>query len=117
MTDNLHNEIIEAIQQRKGRQIALVDLSSAEPTLTDEFIICQGTSVTNVEAIADNVREYVQEATGQKPYSYDGYGPSEWIIIDYGHIMVHVMQTAARERYDLEGLWADVPVTHVPDLD
>lgn len=117
MNNTLSNEIIEAIQQRKGRHIVLIDLSRSEPAVAEEFIICQGSSNINVEAIADNIREYVLTATGQKPYSYDGYGTSEWIIIDYGHVMVHVMRPEARERYDLEGLWSDAPLHEVPDLD
>ena len=73
--------IIEGIQERKGKKIAVVDLSHIEGSAANTFIICQGSSPTQVDAIADSVREYVQEHCGAKPYNYDGYQNSQWIVI------------------------------------
>lgn len=109
--------IIEGIQQRKGRKIVVVDLSQIEGSATNTFIICQGTSAIQVDAIADSVREHVQQSCGVKPYNYDGYRNSQWIVIDYGDVFVHVFLPDVRERYNLEGLWSDAPVTVIPDLD
>lgn len=109
--------ITEGIQERKGRSISIVDLSDIEGSAANSFIICQGTSPTHVNAIADSVRDYVREHSGKKPYNYDGYQNSEWIVIDYGDVFVHIFLPEVRERYDLEELWSDAPVTTVPDLD
>ena len=68
-------------------------------------------------AIADSVREQVQERTGQKPYNYDGYRNSTWIVIDYGSVMVHIFVPEARNFYDIEQLWCDGVITKVEDLD
>ena len=71
----------------------------------------------HVSSIADSIREYVRKTTGDKPFNYDGYESSQWIVIDYGTIYVHVFLPEYRERYNLEQLWSDAPITEVPDLD
>lgn len=119
MTDNtdIVRLITEGIQERKGRQITHLDLSANESAAASHFIICQGTSTMQVSAIADSIREYMLEHAGRKPYNYDGYQNSEWIVIDYGDAMVHVFLPDTRARYNLEELWSDAPVEHIPDLD
>jgi len=59
----------------------------------------------------------MREHTGIKPYSYDGYRNSQWIVIDYGNIMVHVFLPDTREFYNIEDLWSDAAITEIPDLD
>lgn len=114
---SLNELIIDGIQDRKGRSVTVVDMSHIEGSATSTFIIAEGSSPTQVAAIADSVRDYVLEHGGIKPYNYDGYRNSEWIVIDYGHILVHVFMPEARTRYNLEDLWADARITEVPDLD
>lgn len=116
-TDELISTIIDGIQERKGHSITLVDMSHIEGAAISHFVIAQGSSRMQVAAIADSVREYVQEHTGIKPYNYDGYANSEWIVIDYGSILVHIFIPEIRTRYNLEELWADALLTQVPDLD
>lgn len=119
MTTNseIQRLIIEGIQERKGKKITLVDMSEIESAPTQSFVIAQGSSNMNVAAIADSVREYVQKHSGVKPYNYDGYQNSEWIVIDYGWTLVHIFLPHERERYNLEELWSDAVITEVPDLD
>lgn len=81
------------------------------------FIIAQGKSHTNVSAIADRIREKVQQTLGIKPYNYDGYTAEEWIVIDYGHLLVHIFLPETRQRYRLEELWNDAMITDLPDID
>ena len=94
--------ITEGIQERKGKKIAIVDLSHIEGSAANTFIICQGSSPTQVNSIADSIREYVQE---------------QWIVIDYGDLFVHIFLPDIREHYNLEELWSDAPITEIPDLD
>ncbi len=110
-------EIIEAIQDRKGRKICVMDLSGIENAAVGRFIICEGSSTQNVASIADNIRDMLLEKEHVKPYNYDGYGSSTWIVVDYGDTMVHVFTPATRALYDLEGLWNDAVITEIPDLD
>lgn len=113
----LSRTIIEAIHERKGTGVTIVDMNSIEAAATSQFIIAEGRSPQQVTAIADSVREYVQEHTGIKPYNYDGYTNAEWIVIDYGTPMVHIFVPADRQRYNLEDLWADAAITEIPDID
>ena len=113
----LADAVIAGIQERKGKKITLIDLAPLAVSSTGQFIICQGTSTQQVGAIADSIRETVRNLTGRKPYNYDGYRNCEWIVIDYGDTMVHVFLPEVRERYRLEELWSDAPVTEIPDLD
>lgn len=113
----LRNRIIDAIQNKKGRGITLMDLSGIESAPTREFIICEGRTPQQVAAIADNVRDQLLEQVRVKPYNYDGYRNARWIVVDYGSVMVHVFVPDDRTLYSLEELWSDAVVTEIPDLD
>lgn len=115
--NELRPMIVEGIQERKGRDIAVVDLSDIESAPTSEFIICQGNSTQQVAAIADSVRDYLLENYGIKPYNYDGYRNAQWIVVDYGTTLVHIFTRETRQLYNLEELWADAPIIRIPDLD
>ncbi|MDE6649811.1 MAG: ribosome silencing factor [Muribaculaceae bacterium] len=112
------NDIItSAIQDRKGFDISILDLSNVDGAPTGQFIICSGKSTTQVSSIADNVREEVQKQTGEKPVNYDGYRNSQWIVIDYGDTMVHVFLPDTRHFYRLEELWSDAETIRIPDIE
>lgn len=116
MTD-ISNVIITAIQDKKGHDIHVLDLSRVDGAPTEKFIICTGNSPTQVSAIADNVREEMQKKAGEKPVNYDGYRNSQWIVVDYGDTMVHIFLPDTREFYRLEQLWSDAETTVVEDQD
>lgn len=109
--------ITEGIQERKGKKITILDLGNAADIVAGRFVICEGNSPTQVSAIADSVREYVQEHGDIKPYNYDGYQNSQWIVIDYGDTFVHVFLPETRRLYNLEELWSDADIREIPDLD
>lgn len=110
--------IIDAIRDRKGRSITLVDLEKIPGASARSFIIAEGTSTTQVSAIADRLRERIREEAGIKPFNSDGMKDnSEWIVLDYGDIWVHIFLPEARMRYNLEELWNDAEITEYPDLD
>lgn len=114
---NKIEEIIEAITDRKGKKISLLDLEKIESAPAHSFIICQGNSTSQVSSIADSIRERLQKNLHLKPYNYDGYKNSQWIVIDYGDTMVHVFLPEFRDFYNLEELWNDASITNLPDLD
>ncbi len=113
----IKDNIISAIQDRKGYDISVLDLSNVDGAPTGQFIICSGKSTTQVSSIADNVREEVQKQTGEKPINYDGYRNSQWIVIDYGDTMVHIFLPETRNFYRIEELWNDAKTTLIPNLD
>lgn len=113
----MRNLIIDAIQDKKGKAISIVDLSEIESAPAPEFIVCEGRTPQQVAAIADSVRDSLLEKARVKPYNYDGYRNSQWIVIDYGTTLVHVFVPDARLMYNLEELWSDAKIELVPDLD
>lgn len=113
----LENVIIAAIQDRKGQNIIDIDFTDMETAPAHSFVVCEGKSTSQVSAIADNIREEVRIKTGLKPYNYDGYRNSQWIVLDYGNVMVHVFLPEVRGFYNIEDLWSDAPQTEIPDLD
>ncbi len=114
---DLTPEIIEAITDKKGKKITIIDLSAFESASTHKLIICQGNSTSQVSAIADSVIDRVAGNCGVKASNTDGFRNSQWIIVDYGDIMVHVFLPEFREFYSLESLWNDAPSENLPDLD
>lgn len=113
----LLEKIVESIQEKKGKKIITADLSAIDSASAEYFIICEGSSTMQVSAIADNIREYTQEEIGIKPFGYDGYQNSQWIVLDYGNIYVHVFLPEYREYYKLEQLWNDAKLTALPDVE
>ncbi len=113
----IEEETIEAIRDKKGGKISVIDLSEIETAPATRFIVCEAKSTSQVAAIADNIREDLRAKLGVKPYNYDGYRNATWIVIDYGELIVHVFQRETREFYNIEDLWSDAKITMIPDLD
>ena len=106
-TIKLHDVIIEAIQEKKGDNIISIGLSEIEGSVSDFFIITSANSTTQVDAIANEVQEQTREKLKEKVWKKEGEDNSQWILMDYGSIVVHVFQTPYREFYKIEELWAD----------
>src|SRR5688572_3374975 len=106
-TDQLITEIIRGIEEVKGKDIEILDLREIENTVCDYFIICNGTSNTQVNAIVNSVQKSVSKSLKEKPWHVEGSDNAEWILMDYVHVVVHVFQKHIREFYDIEGLWGD----------
>ena len=115
-TELLVNKIVEGIQEKKGTQISIVDMSKLENYVFRYFVICQGNSNTHVCSIADEVKDYVREQIKVKPYAMDGYNNAQWIALDYGEVILHVFMPEIREFYSLETLWEDADIKEIPDL-
>lgn len=106
---------IEGLHRIKGRNILLIDLTTIHHTECSYFLICHGTSNTQVDALAHSVEETVTELTGEKAWHKDGYRNAIWILLDYGDVMVHVFKDEARTFYNLEGLWSDAKITQIAE--
>ncbi|HLV91653.1 MAG TPA: ribosome silencing factor [Aequorivita sp.] len=112
-TDQLITQIIEGIEEVKGKDIQILDLRDIENTVCDYFIICSGTSNTHVNAIVNSIQKTVSKAIKEKPWHVEGSDNAEWILLDYVHVVVHVFQTHIREFYDIEGLWGDAKLVKI----
>ena len=99
--------IVAAMDSLKGKEIVTLDLRETGTTVTDYFVICHASSKTQVDAIAEKVIDEVREKNGVKPYHIEGRDNTEWILIDFVDVVVHVFLESARGYYKLEDLWAD----------
>ena len=106
-TDQLITEIVRGIEEIKGQDIEILDLREIENTVCDYFVICNGTSNTQVNAIVNSVQKTVSKAIQEKPWRVEGSNNAEWVLLDYVHVVVHVFQKQIREFYNIEGLWGD----------
>ena len=113
----LVDTIVEAIQDIKGKDIVILDLTHLENSVTEYFIVCSGDSNTQVDGIASSVVRKTREKLKEKPWHQEGLNNSEWELLDYVNIVEHVFYRDIREFYNLEDLWADAKRTDIPNLD
>jgi ribosome-associated protein len=116
-TTQLVETITKGIQEKKGHRIVVADLSSIEGAICHYFIICQGNSPAQVEAITESIGEAANKELSEKPSRVAGLENAQWVAMDYGDVLVHVFLPDIREYYDLEHLWDDAELTEIPDLD
>ena len=113
----LVDAVVEGIQEKKGKNIVVLDMTKIDNSICQYFVICDGDSNIHVDAVADSVEDYVRENKNEKPFHIEGRENAEWILIDYIDVIVHVFQRSVREFYNLEGLWADAKRTEIEDLE
>lgn len=114
---NIVKVVVEGIQEKKGHRIVVADLSSIKDSICNYFVICQGGNANQVEAIAGSISDMMREKLGEKALGVSGLENGYWIAMDYGDVIVHVLQPQAREFYDLEHLWADARLREIADED
>ncbi|EGH27898.1 iojap domain-containing protein [Pseudomonas syringae pv. japonica str. M301072] len=102
-SEDVINVAIAALEEVKGADILTIDVRD-KTSIADYMLICTGTSNRQLNALVDNVRDKVK-AAGLKSLSEEGKGDSDWVLLDLGDVIVHVMTAAARQFYDLERLW------------
>ena len=116
-TKKLIQQITEGIQDKKGKNIVIADLSKIGDTISNKLNIYQGNSPSQVTAIVESVREFTRKGANSKPFAIDGLRNAEWVAMDYSDILVHVFLPETRDFYNLEHLWADAKLTRIPDID
>ena len=105
--EHLGRIIIDCIQEKKGSDIVQINLTRAETSVCEYFIIAQGDSSTQVKAIAAYIEDQTRKVHKVRPLHTEGYENAQWILLDYNSIVVHIFQKETREYYKLEELWAD----------
>tara|TARA_B100000900_G_scaffold285120_1_gene244348 strand:- start:4031 stop:4408 length:378 start_codon:yes stop_codon:yes gene_type:complete len=114
--DILANVIIEGMQENKAKEIVSLKLKEIETAVCDYFIICHGTSNTHVSAIANSVIDETIKSLKDKPFNREGMENGEWILLDYGNVVVHIFQREIRDFYNIEKLWGDADIDHIKDI-
>ncbi|WP_086953823.1 ribosome silencing factor [Xenorhabdus innexi] len=100
----LQKFIIDKLEDSKAQDIVSIDVRG-KSSITDCMVICTGTSTRHLMSVSDNLVDDCREA-GIMPLGVEGQGVSDWIVVDLGEVMVHVMQEDSRRMYELEKLWS-----------
>ena len=109
----LAETIVKGMQELKGIEIKVLDLSNISGAVCQYFGICHGESDTQVMAIARAIEKETLKQIKEKPWHTEGEGNAQWILMDYVDVVAHVFYKEAREFYNLEGLWADAPIENI----
>jgi len=102
----LRDHVVTALEDGKGQNILALDVTKLTP-ITDFMVLVSGTSNRHVKALVDQVIETAKD-DGEPIIGVEGRETNEWVLLDLGDVIVHVMQTTAREFYDLERLWSEL---------
>jgi len=114
--ENLSKYIVKGIQEKKGLDIVILDLTHIGNAIADYFIICTGTSDTQIDAISDSIEKEVSEGLNERPWHREGFQNKEWILLDYVNVVVHIFKSDVRSFYGLEDLWGDAKITEIENL-
>lgn len=109
--------IIDGMQDNKAKDIVVLDLREIENAVTDYFIICSGDSSVQMDGIAHSIVRSARNDLQERPWHQEGKGTSEWILLDYITVVVHIFSKERREFYNIEGLWEDAKRKDIPNLD
>lgn len=115
-TEELLTCIVNAIQEKKGKNVVALEIGSLPNAVCQYFVFCNADSTTQVDAIANNIEDKVIEKLGEKVFRSAGYENAIWIVLDYIDIVVHVFQTEWRSYYRVEELWADARTLHYEEV-
>lgn len=96
---------VEALEDKKADNVTILDISHIS-TIADFFVIADGTNANQVQAMVDNVEEELGRA-GFFPKQIEGYHSANWVLMDYGNIIIHIFDSENRLFYDLERIWRD----------
>lgn len=106
--------ITEALLEKKGKDIVLLDVRGLT-TLTDYFVVCHGTSDTQIRALANSVSEKTKKDLNEAVWQKEGMDAKRWIILDYVNVVVHIFTKEKREFYGIERMWNDAERTEIED--
>jgi ribosome-associated protein len=114
-TEKLLKSVVKGIFEKNGLDVVKIDLQKLESRIADYFVICHGTSVTQVDSICDSVEDIVRKEAGEKPIHVEGLENCFWVLVDYGNVVVHIFLEEYRNFYSLESLWADGTIQVMED--
>lgn len=107
----LSSTIVEGMLEKKAKNVVLMDLREIPNSISDFFVVCSGTSDTQLDAISRSVEESVVKNLKEKPWHQEGLSNREWILMDYSDVVVHIFREERREFFDIESLWGDAIFT------
>lgn len=112
-TGDISELIVQALLEKGGVDVTIIDLKKINHVYFDKFILVTGTSRTHVETLCDYVQELTKREADVKPTAVEGLANGEWVLLDYFDTIVHIFQPEARTFYQLETLWNDAEIKHL----
>ena len=113
-SSELSLRIADAAGRKKGENIVVLDLRGIS-TLTEFYVICSGSSEPQLKAIVDEIQDVLRKETNVRARRVDGFPYSQWVVADFGDVIVHVFHESKRQHYALEDLWSDAPRIPLPE--
>ena len=113
LSEKMSQVVVKGMQDKKAADIVVIDLRNIHNAIADFFVICSGSSDTQLDAIADSVEVY--KAFKENPWHAEGKTNKEWMLLDYANVVVHIFKKDRREFYGLENLWGDATITRIEE--
>ncbi|MFH1004453.1 MAG: ribosome silencing factor [Bacteroidota bacterium] len=104
---------VKGIEEKKGNVITCINLKKIQNAACDYFVICEGNSKTQIQAITHSVEEFIEKNTGERPWHIEGMQNAEWVLMDYVSVVVHIFHPQMRQYYGLENMWADADIKQI----
>lgn len=114
-SEQLVESVVNGMLEKKAKDIIVLDMRKIENAFCLYFVVCHGDSNVHVDAIVDSVDETVKKEIDEKAWSKEGRENAEWVLMDYGDVVVHVFQKNVREFYRIEELWADTAISRIEE--
>lgn len=111
--DLLTESVVRGMQEKKAKDIVILDLRGINGAVSDVFVVCHGDSTTQVDSIARSIEEIVEQECSESPQYTEGRSNSQWVLIDYIGVVAHIFLKDQRDFYGLENLWGDAQITKI----
>lgn len=114
-SEKLCQIVVKGMQEKKAEDIVVLDLREVNNSVSDFFVICSGSSDTQIDAISESVEEEVYKIDHENPWHKEGLHNKSWVLLDYVDVVAHVFNKKEREFYNLESLWGDAKIEVIED--
>lgn len=114
-SEKLREVVVQGMLDKKAKDIVVLDMRKVKSAIADFFVICTGTSDTQIEAIADSIDEQVYKQLQENPWHIEGKTNREWMLLDYVNVVAHIFKKEKRDFFALENLWGDAVVEHIKE--
>jgi ribosome-associated protein len=112
-SESLSKVIVEGMLEKKATDVLVMDLRGINGAFADFFILCNGNSDTQVDAISDSIEEYVEKNAAEQVWHKEGHKNKEWILLDFVDVVANVFKKETRTFYNLEQLWGDAKLNYI----
>lgn len=109
--------VVAAMQEQKAKEIVILDFTKIKNALSDYFVICHASNKTQIQAIVNTIEFNLRKEINSHAWSTEGEENAEWILMDYGSVIVHVFEESVRRFYQIENLWGDTDITRFNDVE